>query len=662
MELGEPLLGKGIRSEITRDVVAGASEIGIDFYADEHGPTRVGLQWWGVGDKAMLSALEKNRAVYDSEWDGLILPEVEWPELKFTRGLLFDEADLEGLRRKTDSPTWKEHFRVLEKRARDAMSCEPETEIRDVLPGSDLRYIREREHDGVAWHTEGALCALVGLVRNDRAMQRQALCFLMCYVHTKHWISSMESRARGISWDTRCFTEEISVTTCALIYDWLGSCLTERARDLVRVAIWDKGLSVIQRDMVKWEYVYSINQGPWFCRARIFGGLVLEQDWPRVKPYIEQGFADMLEGLNTYLLPDGGVDEGLSYFDATFKIALPGLRAYTRARGCEMAAVLPPNLQKSVDFISVMSAMKPGSVLLDGDNMHGRLGCDIVALLAELCPHEAYTHAARETLLKADTTYFDRKMFDGIASFILAPDEFPESRCIVPEFGHLPHTGHITSRRKLADGHQVRLHLAGCKARPSHSHFDKGNLTLELDEEPVLIDRGVIRYDDARINLLKRTELHNVLAPVRVDGSFVNQSWADAPVIPKGHGDAKTFTAKMDLVPVWRGVMSRCSRSVTSLDASQFTVIDSGELLESLALVFNLQTRNAWAIDVEAKRAELLVAGWKLTIHVPWADEISQAENLIDHRMEPVWHLQCRREAGEREFTFETRFTVELLA
>ncbi len=103
------------------------------------------------------------------------------------------------------------------------------------------------------------------------------------------------------------------------------------ARDLVRVAIWDKGLSVIQRDMVKWEYVYSINQGPWVCRARVFGGLVLEPDWPRVKSYIDQGYADLLEGLNTYLLPDGGVDEGLAYFDATFKITLPGLRAYTRA-------------------------------------------------------------------------------------------------------------------------------------------------------------------------------------------------------------------------------------------------------------------------------------------------------------------------------------------
>ena len=327
-----------------------------------------------------------------------------------------------------------------------------------------------------------------------------------------------------------------------------------------------------------------------------------------------------------------------------------------------MSDISPPNLHKIVGFVAMMSAMKPGSGLMDGDNMNGRLGCDIMPLLAELCPHEAYTDVAQVTLLRSDATSLDRNMFEGIAAFIVGPDELPQSRCIVPEFGLLPHTGHITSRRKLTGDHQVRLHMAGCKAKPSHSHFDKGNLTLELDETPVLIDRGVIRYDDARINLLKRSELHNVITPLPEDGSFVNQGWADAPVIPEGHGDGKIFNTKIDLSPVWRGVMSRCSREVISSDASQFTVIDSGELLESLVLSFNLQTREKWEISESDKRAVLTIPRWKLTVDAPWTDDISQSENLIDNRMEPVWHLQCRRKAGEREFRLETRFTVEILS
>ena len=71
-------------------------------------------------------------------------------------------------------------------------------------------------------------------------------------------------------------------TLGARVREAIGDTLAIAGRDLVRTAIWDKGVSQIQRDMVKWEYVYTINQGPWFCRARILAGLVLEPAWPRV--------------------------------------------------------------------------------------------------------------------------------------------------------------------------------------------------------------------------------------------------------------------------------------------------------------------------------------------------------------------------------------------
>lgn len=50
-------------------------------------------------------------------------------------------------------------------------------------------------------------------------------------------------------------------------------------------------------------------------------------------------------------------------------------------------------------------------------------------------------------------------------------------------------TGNLTSFRQ--DGRRsIRLHLAGSKANPGHSHFDKGGFTAELDGTPFLIDRG----------------------------------------------------------------------------------------------------------------------------------------------------------------------------
>lgn len=658
VSLGESVRGNSSRLEITRPLVTPASAVRAEFTAHSAGEQMVSLQWWGVADSALLAGLEKARPVYAMDWAGLILPEAEWPEVKFARGLFFAEGDLPALRARAEGGIWGGHFKLLEERARQSLARVPEQEIGDYLPWSDYRYLRERERGLEPWMAEPVLCGLVGLVRGDRQLMRHALRFLMCFVHTKHWCQSAESRARGSTWDQRCFLEEMAVTTCALVFDWLYFALTERARDLVRTAIWDKGLSILQRDMVKWEYVYTMNQGPWFCRARILGGLVLEPAWLRARSYVEQACADMQEGMGHYFLPDGGVDEGVGYFSVTLHAVLPGLMAYARARGRPVAEILPPRLAKSGHFVAVMSAMSPGGVLLDGDNSNDRFTGDTIALLAAIYPQDVYARIAAATLLQMrGNTYYRQYMIDGPFAFIAGPAELPEPTCIVPTFGVLPHTGQLTSRREVTPGRSVRLHFSGCKARASHTHFDKGAFTLELDTLPVLIDRGMIRYDDIRGFAMKRTELHNVLAPETADGRPVGQPLPEVPIIPEGEGDAQRLQARIDLTPVWAHFMKRCGREITSAAPGGFVVRDQGELLEPLPLVFHLHTRVRWSIDAAAKRATLEVPGWRLILEAPWAGEIRQREDSIDHRYEPVWHLECRRPAGSGAFDLATHFT-----
>lgn len=655
--LGEPAVGRGDRIEVSRPIGAPAAALRATLTSAAPGPVLIYLRWWGVADSTLLAGLASARPQYDAAWPGLIRPEAEWTEVKFARGLLFAEGDLENLRAKAEHPGWKGHFAMLEERARKTLSRNPEAEIGDFLPWSDYRYLRERERGHEPWTVDPVLCALVGLVRRDRELIRHALRYLMCFVHTTHWTQSAESRARGSTWDQRCFIEEMTTTTCALVYDWLWFALTDRARDLVRVAIWDKGLSIIQRDMVKWEYLYTMNQGPWFCRARIFGGLVMEPTWPRTRPYVEQAYTDLQEGMAHYLLPDGGVDEGVGYFSVTLQAVLPGLMAYARARGKPIQDVLPPRLAKSGAFVAVMSAMEPGRVLLDGDNTNDRFTGDTMALLAAFYPDDVYARVAASTLLDTrGDSYYRQYMVDGPFAFIAGPMELPKPECVVPEFGHLPHAGAITSRRTVIPGREVRLHVTGCKAHASHTHFDKGAFTLELGRTPVLIDRGMIRYDDVRSSLFKRTEYHNVLTPMREDGTAINQLSPEEGVIPSGSGDSRQFHARIDLTHVCRPVMQRYVREVNSESPERFAVHDHGELAEAHALSFHLHTRGTWQIDAAAKRAELVVAGWKLTLDAPWADELVQAEDFLDHLQQPVWHLQAR--TGRRSvFDFETVFT-----
>jgi hypothetical protein len=657
--LGEPAVGDGSRLEVTRPILGAATAVRMTFLATQSGAAMCTLRWWGAGDSDLLSRLEAAKPRYDEAWSGLILSAGAWPAPKFARGLLFAESDLPALRERAEHPGWSGHFAVLEERARESLARRPEDEIGDYLPWSDYRYLRERERGHEPWMAEPVVCALVGLVRGDEALMRHALRYLMCFVHTTHWCQSAESRVRGNVWDQRCFLEEMAVTTCALVADMLWFALTPRARELVKLAIWDKGLSVIQRDMVKWEYVYHINQGPWFCRARILGGLLLETDWPRMCRYNEHAHADMQEGMEHYLLPDGGVDEGVGYFSVTLQAVLPALMAYARARRKAIREVLPARLSRSGNFVAVMSAMQPASVLLDGDNSNERFTGDAIALLAAFYPDDVYRRIAKGTLLQArGSTYYRQYMVDGPFAFIAAPLDLPAPECIVPTFGRLEHTGAITSRRELAPGRTVRLHVSGCKARASHTHFDKGAFTLELDDEPVLIDRGVVRYDDIRHLLMKRTDLHNVLTPVRADGTFPGQVLAETAVIPEGRGDARAFHADIDLARVWPGEMTRCRRTLDAEEPGRFIIGDAGELVARQALVFHLHTRVAWTIDATARTAVLKTPGWRLTLRASWAEALTQAEDLIDHLGRPVWHLQVRAPQCT-SFDLKTEFLVE---
>jgi hypothetical protein len=625
------------------------------FTALSSGHVMMSLQWWGVAQAALVAQLEAARPRYDGEWAGLILPPEQWPEVKLACGLLFNEADLPALREKRSAPYWDKHWALLEERAKQYLSRRPEDDLDSYLPQTDLRYIRAREKGRSTYFAEPMILGFVGLVNGDRAMGFHALRYLMCLLHTASWAQSAESRMRGSVWDQRCFNEEQATTAAALLLDWYDFALTPRARVLAQQVLWDKGVSVIERDMMKWDYVFTMNQGPWFCRARLLAGLYLEKVWPRMKPHTELALDDMRAGMENYVLSDGGTDEGLGYFSLTLHAVLPGYLAYARARGVEARTLLPAAFAQTGKFVAALSAMEPGRALTEGDNTIDVVVGDTIPMLASIFPGDVYSRVVAACLMqRRPAGYYDQYFFEGVFAFIAGPGKLSAPQAVVPEFALLSQTGHLTSRRATAAGRTVRLHMVGAKAKASHTHFDKGAFLLELDQTPVLLDRGQVRYDDLRSYTLKRTELHNTLTPVRSDGVYLNQAGVIEAAIPTGEGDARRLRARMDLAHVWRGVMTTCTREIVADTVEEFTVIDRGELVAPATLAFHLHTRGPW--EIRGREAVLKIPGWELKLSAPWADEITQREDSIDFRFQPVWHLECRLHEA-KTFDLKTTFT-----
>jgi hypothetical protein len=653
--LGGVVEGGTSRQEIARKIPwKPVAALRMEAFAREETTQSISLTWFGVRNSALAGLVRKSRVRWDPGWNGLIKPEAEWGELAFRQGLLFDAGDLPALRAKRQLPGWREHFQQLEAAAERAMGRNPEDDlfISDYAPFADERYVRATERGREPLYFDAMRLALVGLVNEDRAMIRHALRFLMCMIHLKHWSPSAETRLPGSTWDMRCFVEEMMSTSAALVMDWLDGALTHRARYLGQRILWDRGLSIIERDMAIHEYMHRINQGPWFCRARTLGGLLLEKDanWPRFgDAYVERAMTQLREGMDRYLLADGGMDEGPLYLLITLETVLVAFHAYARARGLDVRSLLPGALARTPDYLRALASSTPGTHIPDGDCAGIHQNTDTTLMLAALLPGGVYDDLAAGGLIGGRPfTYSQHYAGTGIFSFLLGPDHIPEPRCAAATFSLLPVTGLAGSFRE-SSGRSLRLVFAGAKANPSHHHSDKGGFVAEVDGETVFPDRGQVRYDDPRMLLLKRTENHNVLAPSFDGATTVEQNRTAVPLIPVATGDETAFRASLDLLPVWQGTMLACRRTIDSPDVDGWTVEDSGELAREGQLVFMLQSLHPFEGDGGSWRCG------QIAIQAPWAVRADTSEHLTDCELRKVYRLRLSSQPL-REFALVTRF------
>lgn len=624
----------------------------LRFTFPEAGEHLLLASWIALASSELRRGIERQPWPVDRDWPLQVNAEATWSEPRFRRGLFFDAEDLPRLRAKCRSEPWSKLYAHVKARAESAMERGPEDDLGLYQPWSDRRYSRPRHPHRPYFHESLDLC-FSGLIERDERMLKHAARYLMCLVHTREWSCSEESHATGLTWTQRCFIEEMSSTAVAILLDWLDFALTPQGKETADQALWDKGLSAIERDVMKFAYLHANNQGPWFGRARILGALMLETSWPCVGDYADRAMRQVTGDLGNYALDDGGTDEGVGYMAMTMHTALGGLLAYGRARGVEVRELLPPSFEKLDRYLAVMASSRPGRVLLAADNSNDQMLGDGLSLLASVYPGTCYDAFLAQQLAPEPDTYYRQYMQRGVFSLIFGPDKVPEPRCVVPTFDVLDKTGQATSLRQDEAGRSLRLHVSGCKANPGHAHFDQGSLVVECDGEPILIDRGIIRYDDARVTTLKASPKHNVLTPRHDDGHSPNQARPRTPVIPDAEGDERRFSATVDLLPAWPEHAERYIREIVSEDPASWSVRDAGRWKEPMACAFHLHALSPFEVTHDGVVLEH--EGVRLRIKAPWAVDVQHGEDSIDFAYRPVYHLQLIGEAG-RDFDVLTSF------
>lgn len=660
--------GKGHRQELKVPVaklllallrMVGAhqfSGLALRVHAAADGPGVVSLSWAAMRHSTLFDAVRKQRAAFQPDWSPWILPLSQWGPVQFERGLLFDPEALTDVRAKKTRDGWREHFALLECRAQEYMRRNPEADFGDYLPNHDLRYIREHEQGRTAYHWEALVLGFVGLVNEDRTMMLHALRYLMCMVHSRYWADSAEHRIPSSTWNQRAFIEEMTATSVALLADWFAFALTPKAKNLIRHAIWDKGLTPVRRDLMQFEVMHRMNQGAVFCRANIIGGLYLEGAWPRVTSVIDEAYGWMNAVLDHYVKSDGGVHEGIGYLCQLLTAVLWAVIAYCRARNLDWRQVVRERFGHIERYVRAMSASHPGLAIPASDCRTEWFGGDAIPILADVFRGSAYGDILRNCLCEGTVHELTGTLAKsgGLVGMVYGPQEIPVSRSVVLGAEVLLESGKVSLCAEK-DTVAARVWISASSRSATHAHRDHGQFILEVNGQPIFVDRGMVQYWFEEAHILSRSWMHNVLTPVFSQGVFAEQDFADGDDRIVANLAESGGQVKVAGNGVWRECMDMYSRHFDIDLPTLISVVDSGELRHASRLAFHLHSPHHF--EVSGTSAYLRLAKCQIEVALPWADHISCEKCMHDLLRRPLFHL-CATSPDMRSFSLETEIRI----
>lgn len=594
--------------------------IRLELATARDGPAEAWLDWIGCANAPARAVMLSRLPLHTADWEDYLHPEgaAVGHEVRF--GFFFDSRELGALRRKALSPLYRPIMDRLRAMARAAVAAPrtPEMQIGPLIGCGDnsTTLVRVRDLATRSFHTDAPICAFVGLIDRDPVCLRFAARIAVCLAHAGTWAPHFMQEFPGTTWDQRGFPEAFAMAGVALALDWAGAWFTPKGEHLVRYAIAVKGLPRVRNAFLQYDYMLNCNQSHMIGLGRLLGLLVLERAWPRTRADIDVFEQDLFEIIDRYIQADGSTDEGLHYWNSTFRSTVPALVALARYRGRNLASMIPHKLRSMDRFIGALLSTtgEPGSYLPIADTVADSLALDAISMMAFATAAPLWRGLMADGLRRGKLPKAERWACDGPFAVIHGPSRLPAEKVTLPAFTRLTKGGHISSCRALRGGGSVRLFLVGAMANAGHSHRDKGSFILEADGEAFAIDRGMVPYHDSdNLPFLKSEVAHNLAVPEgcgQHNPSPVASVW-------RGRGDAKMLRASINTSGTWLAPVMACRRRVISLTPARIEIHDEFELAEARAVMFCLHS----PLAMKTYTAAVHVCGRRLTLAVraEWA-------------------------------------------
>ena len=458
---------------------------------------------------------------------------------------------------------------------------------------------------------------------------RYALSLASC----RTWYVDEKELAVGITWNNRVFREAFASFGISLFLEFGGSILTWHGRNYLYEALVNKGISRLDGDFKRMEYIYHMNQGLAFSPGYIYALICLTKRFPRYKKRIDEIEADVDEMLSGTINPDGGIVEGLGYYSYTIESYCLTACALAKYRGKSIYEYINGRLDKASNFMLTMTGGENIFRTL-GDTGRFNFGRHVCMFMYQ---------ATKNPLWKKYHEIAERKRPEGSAvggwnmAYLLfgEPFDYDESENVEIKDGFycFPDCGYAYLKR---DG----VEFFGVSGKSfSHCHPDKGSFTIDLDGEPILIDRGMVGYSEACADEISATAAHNTAVPI-VDGYLINQNsqhgYGSTMRVSKYENGLLEWVCDND--NVWdKTIVKRNVRTIKSANPYEYEITDEFEFTRPLSAAFILNMYDDKHVMAEP---------------VNWVPQES-----CDYAKKEVMRLKLISEPGEK-LTLVTRVRV----
>ena len=586
--VSEPATERRAEYALDLDGAQRIDAITLEIEAGREGNAAGWLRWIGLQSTARLKDYFEQWDFSGMQWETYLQPEGFTPSFEPRYGIFLTGEELAQLRAQHDQAMQENGASQYSQQVVAAGDYEPEKGIHEFVESGGRTSSHSRVRDEFQPPLPGnPKLAIAGLVARDAQALRMAARCALSLALCEHWDTGFMSVLPGSGWEDRAFRRSYAAEDIAKILDLAGEVFTDAGRTYLMRRLAEEGIGPINYVAWRHEYIFHCNQLAYFNTGRMYAYLVLEREWPRVKPYTDLAYRDAIDNLEIVIEPDGGALEGPGYLNPTIRENYNALKHYARARGLDLSELIPPVLERTANYAAVVASTTSEDVIAvcDSDSSFRN---DTLDILTELVPNSYWT-----------TLYRKKQVAEGVSPTVKPGPPLP-AHIFLPEIGYM------ASTRKLGE-HFVKLFIMGNKADAGHTHEDKGSFVLEYAGQAFAMDLGIGDYGDPIHVTYKHCQRHNMLVPVGISDRAAPANPLPFDVKPTGEGDERTFHARIDATPGWNGYYKKWVRTWDSPAPDTLTIRDEYELGQGSGVEFYWQTH----LPVEKTEDGVIIRGDK---------------------------------------------------